>query len=443
MKVNMVKPSNYMRFCSQNALKRSACVSFSSKNRLNDTNNTDVVDIFKKLVEIPSPPMKEMNVANWILSYCKKNKINAEMDNYKNVKINIGATDSSKQPMLLSAHMDVVGDDSPVNTIVEGDFIKTDEKRTLGADDKAGVAVALKLAKEIVDSDIKHGGVEMLFTRDEELGMTGITNTNFQDIKSKYVLVLDEASLGQFDNSGAGYTTVTISLTTRYGGHSGMDIDDKKRLNAAKVISELIAEIPQGMYYKDDNGSIASINVGTIIAGDIQNSAAKIVEDKIISDNYLDFFIKNSVTNVINTKAKATLSIRSSNQNRENELREILANVVDKFKKKYDGLVDISLDFDELIPIFEKVNDDTMEKVYKESCEKIGINPSVGTFPAGAETHIFANKKNKNNEQFIPTLLGVADIFNMHSPMEKMNFVSLKRGYELVKEMFLKFNGIN
>jgi di/tripeptidase len=34
----------------------------------------------------------------------------------------------------------------------------------------------------------------------------------------------------------------------------------------------------------------------------------------------------------------------------------------------------------------------------------------------------------------------VADIFNMHSPLEKINFVSLQKGYELIKEIFLKFN---
>lgn len=78
----------------------------------------------------------------------------------------------------------------------------------------------------------------------------------------------------------------------------------------------------------------------------------------------------------------------------------------------------------------------------KEFSQK-DIKPSIGTFPAGAETHIFANKKNKNMTPFISSLLGVADIFNMHSPLEKMNFLSLKKGYELVKEIFLNFNSTN
>ena len=73
------------------------------------------------------------------------------------------------------------------------------------------------------------------------------------------------------------------------------------------------------------------------------------------------------------------------------------------------------------------------ETLQPQSCK-------IGSFPAGAETHIYSKNKNKNNETFIPILLGVADIFNMHSPLEKINYVSLQKGYELIKEMFLKFN---
>lgn len=443
MNKNAILPFNFGIYKQKNYNSNLKNISFCKTIKYNDVKNSEVVEIFKELVKIPSPPLKEENVANWILEFCKKYKINAILDKYKNVKINIPPTDKSKKSLLYSAHMDVVGDDSPINIINDGIFIKTDGKRTLGADNKAGVAVALKLAKDIINKkDIKHGGLEILFTRDEELGFTGIMNADFKNIQSKYVLVLDEAKLGQFDNAGAGYTTVNLSLTTPYGGHSGMDISDKNRLNAAKLISQLITKIPQGVYSKNKNGVVTSINVGTIIAGDIQNSAAKIVEDKLISNNYIDFFMKNSVTNVINTKAKATLSIRSSNRKKENELRKKLVNLIEKFNKKYENLAFAKISFEELIPIFEKNKDLTMEKTYKQACKSIGLNPTIGTFPAGAETHIYATKKNKNNEQFLPILLGVADIFNMHSPLEKINIASLKKGYELIKEMFFKFNNI-
>lgn len=438
MNINSIQRFDYNFSTQKTNKKNSKNTTFCSK--IKYAKNPEVLEIFKELVQIPSPPLKEMKLANWILDFCTKNKLNAKFDNYKNIKINISATDKTKKPILLSAHMDVVGDNSPVNIVFEDEYIKTDGQRTLGADDKAGVATALLLAKEINNNDTKHGGLELLLTRDEELGMSGILNTDFKNIESKYVLVLDEAELGKFDKSGAGYTTVTLTLTTPYGGHSGIDINDSRRLNAAKMISKLISEIPQGVFWKGENDSMTSINIGTIIAGDIQNSATKIVEDKLILNNYLDFFMKNSVTNVINTKAMATLSIRSTRKDKENELRQMLVNIVENFNEKYEDFLTVNINFDELIPIFEESDDKVLEEIYKDACKTVNIKPKIGSFPAGAETHIYSKNKNKNNETFIPILLGVADIFNMHSPLEKINYVSLQKGYELIKEMFLKFN---
>ena len=105
----------------------------------------ELYDIFCSLVEIPSPSLHEEKVIKWIQEFCEKNNINCSLDNYKNVYIYIPATDSSKQPIMFSSHMDVVGDASPIRLILEGDFIKADG-RTLGADDKVGVASALMLS---------------------------------------------------------------------------------------------------------------------------------------------------------------------------------------------------------------------------------------------------------------------------------------------------------
>ena len=92
------------------------------------------------------------------------------------------------------------------------------------------------------------------------------------------------------------------------------------------------------------------------------------------------------------------------------------------------------------MPIFEKSSDKTLEGIYKKVSKNLGLKPSIGTFPAGAETHIYCNKQNSNNERFIPALLGIADIYNMHSPLEKISISSLNKGYELLKQMFLNFN---
>ena len=271
----------------------------------------DVLDIFCNLVSIPSPSLKEDRVIEWILNFCKANGIDGRKDDYGNVYINIPAADSSKEPLMLSSHMDVVGDDSPVNIFLDGDFIKA-EGRTLGADDKAGVACALKLAKDIKEGIVNAGGgLEITFTRDEESGMSGIEHVEFGKIKSKYVLVCDADKLGQLQISGASYTNAKITVKALKGGHSGIDIGDKTRLNAAKLIAELIAEFPQGAYYTDETGVITSCNIGAIVAGGIQNSVASIVEKGIKTNDYIREVMKKTSTNIINIILDKLISLYS------------------------------------------------------------------------------------------------------------------------------------
>ena len=198
----------------------------------------ELVDLFCSIAEIPSPSLKEEKVITWICNYCKNNNLPYETDKYNNIYITIPATDITKKPILLSAHMDVVGDNSQI---------------VIYLDDKAGVATALYFAKELVKiTDIKHGGLELHFTRDEENGMTGIKNTDFSKIKSKYVLVLDSDALGQCLVAGASYVDVNLKVSAPKGGHSGNDIGDKTRKNATKLIADLVSNMPQGAFDSEE-----------------------------------------------------------------------------------------------------------------------------------------------------------------------------------------------
>ena len=400
----------------------------------------EVLDIFCNLASIPSPSLKEYKVIDWILDFCKSNGIDGKKDNYGNIYINIPAADSTKEPIMLSSHMDVVGDDSPVNIYLDGDFIKA-EGRTLGADDKAGVACALKLAKDIKTGKVNAGGgLEITFTRDEESGMSGIEHVEFGKIKSKYVLVCDADKLGQLQISGASYTNAKITVRGLIGGHSGIDIGDKTRLNAAKLIAELIAEFPQGAYYTDETGVITSCNIGAIVAGGIQNSVASIVEQGIKTNDYINEIMKKTSTNIINTLGMASYSIRSASVEKENELKALMQSLVDKFNEKYKNLAEAKIEFEIHLLPFERAKDDRIEKVHTLACEKAGIKNDISSFHAGAETHIYCHNKNSKGETFMPVLLGLADVYNMHSAAEKMDYKTLIKGYEVIKNTFETFN---
>ena len=403
-------------------------------------NEHELLDIFCSLAEIPSPSLHEEKVIEWIQSFCKNNNIDCSLDSYKNVYIYVPATDSTKEPIMLSSHMDVVGDSSPVRLLLDGDFIKADG-RTLGADDKVGVASALLLAKEIANNNtIKHGGLEITFTRDEETNMSGIEHVDFNKIKSKYILVCDADKLAQVQISGASYTNAKIYVKGLIGGHSGIDIGDTNRLNAAKLIAELLNNFPQGVYYQDETGVITSCNLGAIVAGGIQNAVKNLVDENVNSPDYIKTITEKSSTNIINTDARASYSIRSASTEKEEELKNIMVKCVEDFNKKYDGLAKAEINFEIHLPPFEKADDDSIPELHTKVCEGLGIQNEVSSFHAGAETHIYAHQKNAKGETFMPFLLGLADVYNMHSANEKVDYKTFLKGYDIIKELFIAFN---
>ncbi len=379
-------------------------------------NQNELVDLFCTLAEIPSPSLNEGKVIEWICKYCTGNNIECEKDDYENLYIRIPATDSTKEPILLSAHLDVIGDDSPVEAYLDGDLIKA-KGRTLGADDKAGVANALYFTKLLKDrTDLKHGGLEIHFTRDEENSMTGIKNTDFNKINSKYVLVLDSDALGQCLISGASYVMVDLKISAPKGGHSGNDIGDNTRENATKLIADLVSDLPQGVYFSEDGKVVTSCNIGGISSGDL------------------------NVTNVINTDAHATYSIRSSRKDKENELIDTMKTIVDAFNEQYEGIATATITFTEKMPMFEKNEDNTIPELFEKIAKEIGVEPEISSFHAGAETHIYANKTNAKGEKFSPYLLGLATVCNMHSAREYVDYKTMLKGQELLQAFFEAFN---
>ena len=405
----------------------------------------DTIELFKELAKIPSPSLGEYNVSQKIMEYTYNNGINAYYDDYQNLIINIPKNDDSKKPLLLSAHLDVVGNSSKVNIIEEDGFLKTDGERTLGSDDKAGVAIALNLAIYLAHhKEIKHGGLEIVFTRDEETNMTGINHVNFSSLESENVLVLDSDALGNFEIAGAGYTKLDVEVTTKLGGHSGNDIQDKKRYNAALLIAQLVSKLPNGVYKKEQGFTITSCNLGSIVAGATDIGLERLIEKEEkkeeIEKPYSKTLVSLCADNVINTKAYAHYSLRSSNKKYEEELIKKFQKKIDKFNAKYKDLANAKLEAKIHMLPFEKSPNQTMAQIAKKAGQNTNVKVKVQSFHAGAETHVYANKTNKFNQKFKPVLVGVANIYSMHSPNEKVEIESMKKGFEFIKEIFLEYN---
>lgn len=412
----------------------------------------NLINTFCELAQIPSPSLKEELVADKIIEILRELGVSAKKDDYGNVIAKLAATQGYENTpaLLLSAHMDVVGGSEPVNIRLSdcGKYIETDKTRTLGADDKAGAAAILSTIEDIVKENINHGPIEMTFTRDEELGMTGIRNLDTSILEAEYAIIIDGENIGEIETSGAGFTNAYIEVKTFLGGHSGMQIHDTRRVSAIKILSELVNSIPQGVYKKDESGTITSINAGSILGGGagvylsekFKHGLEETEKNEFSEDNILGTICANAPVNVISTQACVSYSIRSSEPDNEEMLINEIKEHISRLNDKYRDLAEINLKTDKHLEPFVKQEDDTLVKIIEKAGKNIGISTKSKSFHAGAETHVFANEKeNSYGRKFKPVIISAANLENIHSKNETLEWKSFLTGKNWLKEIIMEF----
>jgi len=90
---------------------------------------------------------------------------------------NVIASEPGDDPLLLSAHMDTVDPGRGVQPQVQGDRIESDGTTILGGDCKAGVAAILEGLESTAADGRARRPVQVVLTREEEIGLIGAINS--------------------------------------------------------------------------------------------------------------------------------------------------------------------------------------------------------------------------------------------------------------------------
>ncbi|CAN5703257.1 peptidase T [soil metagenome] len=120
------------------------------------------------------------------------------------------------------------------------DIITASGTTLLGADDKAGVAIVMALAKHLLENtEIEHGPVRICFTPDEEIGR-GVHPDLPGDLKADFAYTLDGADLGEivYETFSADKATVTIQGVSSHPGQA-KDVMVNALHLAAKIVNTL------------------------------------------------------------------------------------------------------------------------------------------------------------------------------------------------------------
>ena len=221
---------------------------------------------FESFTRIPRCSGNEAAAGEFVLRWAADHDFKSSQDPLGNIVVRVPASEGREgaPAVALQGHLDMVGEkDSasphdfatdPLKVIREGDWITADGT-TLGADNGVGLAACMAAAE---DPEVIHGPLELLFTVDEETGLTGATGLEPGFVTAKTLLNLDSEEEGAVYVGCAGGRDSEVALPVErqpgigsafkvqvsglLGGHSGLDINTG-RGNALKVLAEYLGRL--------------------------------------------------------------------------------------------------------------------------------------------------------------------------------------------------------
>jgi tripeptide aminopeptidase len=141
------------------------------------------------------------------------------------------------------------------------DIITSDGNTLLGADNKAGVAELVEVAKCLTTNpEIKHGKILLLFVPDEEIGKD-LVNLNVGELGADYAYTLDGHSLGSINNETFCIGTAKLEIHGN-PAHTG----EGKGLmeNAVRIASQVIQNIPASIFPELTRHRTGFVNLAAI-----------------------------------------------------------------------------------------------------------------------------------------------------------------------------------
>lgn len=257
-------------------------------------NRPKALQLVKQLLAIPGGSGREKQVAKFIeaalldagadkswFRYDKANKKGPIPDaEVGNLVVTMPGTTGGPRRLLM-AHMDTVPLCVGCTPVRKGDVLESREAdRGLGADNRAGVAVVLNAACEILRKKLPHPPLTLLFTIEEEIGLHGARNLQTSLLKKPALA---------FNWDGGSPTKLTIGAIGGYrlfidvhglASHAG--VAPERGVSAIAIASLAIAKLQKGGWLgkitkKKQSGTA---NVGVITGGAATNVVCDLVQIK-------------------------------------------------------------------------------------------------------------------------------------------------------------------
>ena len=464
---------------------------------------------FEEISKIPRESYHEKAISDYLVEFGKKLNLETYQDKYYNVVLRRKATPGYENApgIVIQGHMDMVCEkesDSnhdfrkdPIDLIVDGNRLRAN-KTTLGGDN--GIAIAMGMAI-LEDESIKCGTIELLATTSEEIDLNGALSLEPNVLKGKMLINIDSEDEGVITVGSAGGVEIdillpikketltdvnlyTLSLEKLQGGHSGVEIN-QKRGNANKILSEVLHNLKTLTNYSlvevfggsKDNAIPRSGKVVLASSKDIKDIISKVADEvkakyvsfesemsftleattakevSVLSKKTLDSYIKTieeiptgvntwmkeypeivessdnlAIVKTLDENINIIVSLRSSDPEVLNELKDKIASIL----KENNASFEFSAGYPEWkFRAESKLREKALE-VYKKLYNK---DMKVEVIHAGLECG--AISQNYPDIDFISVGPNLRDV---HTPSEYLEIDSTERVYNYVVELINSLN---
>jgi len=352
---------------------------------------SEVVDLFTELAALPSPPGEERAVADVVIGYLQDLGLSVDEDdagpkvgsNIGNVYCRLEATDGGS-PIFLCAHLDTVPPEGPIEPVIEDGVVRNAAGTILGADNKSAVAAMLEGARRVLAENRPHGGIELLFTPKEEVGLLGAAAFDLERLHARLGYVYDQAAPIGDVILGAPYSR---AMQVRFHGraaHSGMYPEEGR--SAIAAAARAISDLRLGRVDEETTANVGMIQGGT--AGNIVPEWCTFdAEARSHDERKLDVLVQEMVD---------AFSFAAGLEDCEVETR---------VSKSYKG--------------YRFKPDDAVVRIAATALERSGYKPAYGLSGGAADANVF-------NEHGLARLNLANAMQDIHTPDERITVADLE-----------------
>jgi len=359
-------------------------------------NEKRLIESFMELVKIDSISREERNLTDFLIEKLEDLGLEVIVDqagekvksNSGNIIARLKGNIKKATPIMFSAHMDTVVPGKNIIPICDGEKIVSSGKTILGGDDKAAIAALLEALHIIKENNISSGGIEIVFSICEEIGLKGAKNLDISELKSQMGFVLDAGGrVGKINIAAPSQNSLEIIIHGK-SAHAGANPEEG--INAIQVAGFALSRMKLGRIDEE-----TTANIGVISGG----NATNIVPDKVI--------LKGEV--------------RSRNEEKLEKYTENLKKIIEGTTQEFKAKTEIKINKEYYR--YNLSSEDQVVKIAIKAAKDIGLQPELCPSGGGSDANIF-------NKKGIPSVVLAVGMEKVHTLEEYILIRELKNTVE-------------